>query len=343
MKQVVIHRPGGFNQLQIEESAAPSPRSDQVLISCRACGVNFADVCVRMGVYAPAEKYIGWPITPGFEVAGTIEKLGENVKNLSIGDRVIALTRFGGYTSHLIVKSSQVFPLPDSWSFSQGAAFPSVFLTAYYALNELAHSKKGDCVLIHSAAGGVGGALVQLAKAAGLYTVGVVGGPHKIESVQNLGADVIIDKSNVDLWKSAEKAVPNGYQAIFDANGVETLQKSYDHLAVGGKLVVYGFHTMLEKGQGKINWLKAAWNYIKTPRFNPLTMTGDNKSVLAFNLAYMFDRIELFRDAIEKLQDLAQKGLIHLPEVTEFPLEQVANAHKALQSGQTTGKIVLIP
>lgn len=342
MKSVVIERPGSYDKLLIKEKKLSSLKEDEVLISCKACGVNFADCCVRMGVYRSAKVYVGWPITPGFEVAGFVEEVGDKVDKFKPGQRVGAITLFGGYTTHLIVKEKQVSPLPDEISFVQGAGFPVIFLTAGYALNELAHPREGLSILVHSAAGGVGSALVQLGKIAKCHVTGVVGGSHKVESVEKLGADHIIDKSKNNLWKEAEKICPNGFDIILDANGPETLRQSYKHLAPGGKLVVYGFHTMLSKDRGSPNWLKIIWDYIRIPKFNPLNMTTDNHSILAFNLSYLFKKSDLLKQEMERMVTLLVNGDIVLPEITTYPLEKVQEAHKALESGQTVGKLVLV-
>ena len=146
--------------------------------------------------------------------------------------------------------------------FSIFIVFSAVFLTAYYAIHELAHVKQGDTCLVHSAAGGVGSALCRLLKIAGCRVVGVVGRSHKVTHAKLAGADVVIDKSTQTLWSEAEKAAPNGFNSVFDANGVETLKYSYDHLAPAGKLIIYGFHTMLPKTGGYPNILKLAWHWL---------------------------------------------------------------------------------
>ncbi|MCE5316942.1 MAG: medium chain dehydrogenase/reductase family protein [Parachlamydia sp.] len=342
MKKIVIEKPGSYDQLTVKEFPNPLPAKGEILIETRACGVNFADCCVRMGVYSSAKEYVGWPITPGFEVTGIVTQVGEGATRFSKGQRALAVTRFGGYTTHLIVPEEQVLPLPDSLTFEEGAAFPAVFLTAHYALFELAHAKPRDTVLVHSAAGDVGSALVQLAKLAGCRVIGVVGSTHKIESLKNLGIDAIIDKSRQDLWKEAEKLSPDGYDIILDANGIETLRYSYQHLRAGGKLVVYGFHTLFSKGRGTPSWFKIAWDYIRMPRFNPLFMTNANHSVLAFNLSYLFDRKDLLRNGLQQILGWIEEKKVLLPSITTYALDDVASAHRALESGQTFGKLVLL-
>ena len=333
MRSVSIQAAGGYERLTLIDSPDPVAKDGEVLVRAEAIGVNFADCIVRMGLYESAKKYVGWPITPGFEVAGTTDD----------GAKVIALTRFGGYATHVVVPKHQVFPIPRGWSAAQAAAFPSVHLTAYYALFELCKMRADTTLLVHSAAGGVGSALVVLGKIAGARVVGVVGSAHKVAHVESLGADVVIDKSSRDLWREAERASPKGYDVVLDANGVETLRASYAHLAPTGRLVIYGFHTMMSRGRGKPNWPKLAVDWLRTPRFDPLAMTNDNKSVMAFNLSYLFERADLLAESMNALLAWVGEGKIPAPAVTTFPLDQVKDAHRAIESGGTVGKLVLVP
>lgn len=341
MKKVVIDKAGGYERLTLQEFPNPKPGKGEVLIETRACGVNFADCIVRMGLYSSAKEFVGWPITPGFEVSGVITEVGEGITKFKIGQKVIAMTLFGGYTTHLVVPENQVFALPEHLDFAKGAALPTVFITAYYALFDLANIKKENTVLVHSAAGGVGSALVQFGKVAGCRVVGVVGASHKVDYVKSLGADAVIDKSRQDLWQEAKRLAPDGYDVILDANGTETLKPGYRHLASGGKLVTYGFHSMFSKGAGKPNWFKLLWQYWNVPRFDPLDMITKNHSVLAFNLSYLMPKKDLLQAGITQIMQWVDEKKVVTPVVKTFPLEQVAEAHRSLEEGQTIGKIVL--
>ncbi len=343
MRKVIIHRTGSYDVLKIEEMEEPNPSTGEVLIEVAAIGVNYADCMIRMGLYESAKVYVGLPITPGFEVSGRIKALGEGVEDFALGEEVFAVTRFNAYATHLIVPSHQVFRRPKRFSMEEIAGFPTIFLTAYYAMFELAHPRAGQVSLVHSAAGGVGTALLQLGRIAGLKSLGIVGQSHKIEIAQHYGAAHVIDKSRQDLWKEAEAFSPEGFHVIFDANGVETLSKSYDHLAPTGKLVIYGFHTMLTKGRGRPNWLKLIWGYLKTKRFNPLEMTGQNRSVLAFNLSYLFENTDLLEEAMTHLLAWIDEGKIEAPPIQIYPFDEVARAHADLESGTTVGKLILVP
>jgi NADPH:quinone reductase-like Zn-dependent oxidoreductase len=343
MRRIVIHRAGSYDQLALEDHPDPTPAPGEVLIAVEAIGVNYADVIIRWGLYASAKEFVGWPITPGFEVSGTVAAVGSEVKGWTPGDEVIAVTRFGGYASHLAVPQHQVFARPVGFSSDEAAGFPAVFLTAHYALFFLAHPRPGDTLLIHSAAGGVGGALLQLARIAGCRSLAVVGAAHKVDAAKKLGATIVIDKSSESLWDVVRSHAPDGCEVVLDGNGAATLRESYAHLASPGKLVTYGFHSMFPKNRGRPKWTKLALDFLKTPRFSPLQLCTDNKSILAANLSYLFPREALLREAMEQLLTWVREGKIQPPATTSYPLAEAGRAHRDLESGQTIGKLVLKP
>lgn len=343
MKKVVIEKPGGYRCLQIREIATPEPGAGEVLVEITGAGVNFADVVIRMGLYKSARQYVGWPITPGFDFAGRVVKCGAGVAALAAGSPVFGVTRFGAYATHVCVPRHQVFPIAKDSKFSldQWAAFPTAFLTAYFALFQNFVLRPGMQMLVHSAAGGVGGALVQLGRIAGCRMTAVVGAGHKVPAARALGAEAVIDKGSENLWARAEQICPQGFDVVFDGNGPSTLKQSYRHLKPTGKLVTYGFHSMFSKRGGFPNYFKLAVQYFKIPRWNPLNLTNDNKSLMAFNLSYLFERRELLAEAIQDLVKWVEAGRIKAPTVQRFALENVADAHRALESGQTVGKLIL--
>ena len=343
MKKVVIHRPGDHRQLKIEQSPIPSPAKDEVLIKVTAAGINFAEVFIRLGLYSSAKEFVGWPITPGFEIAGHIAGRGENVADLDIGLPVFAVTLFGGYASHICIPRQQVYPIPENSKFSidQWAAFPTVFLTAYHGLFQNIVLRPEMHILVHSAAGGVGSALLQLGRIAQCRMIGVVGAAHKVDTAVDCGADVVIDKSRQDLWTGVRNACPDGLDVVFDANGPVTLKQSYAHLKATGKLVIYGFHSMLSKGGRLAKTAKLVSGYVRIPRWNPLHMTRDNKSIITFNLSYLFHRMDLLEEAMQDLINWVEQGKLKAPPLQPIPFEQVAEAHRMLESGSTVGKLVL--
>ena len=343
MKKIVIHKAGDYKQLKIEEFSDLKAKDAEVVVSVKAAGINYADIIIRWGLYESAKKFVGWPITPGFEYSGIVKSVGPQVKNYRVGDKVFGVSLFNAYASEVCVPEHQLNFIPDSMSFEEAAGFPAVFMTAYHALLQIVVVRSGMTALIHSAAGGVGSSLVQLCKIKGIKTIGVVGSSHKVQSLKDLGCDYIIDKSQEDLWKKVEEYAPLGVDLAFDANGVETMQGSYDHLAASGKLVIYGAHSMFPKTGGKVNWPKLAIDFLKTPRFNPLNMTSQNKSLVTFNLSFLFDRRDLLDEAMLDLILWYKEGKIKAPVTKSYPLEKVGEAHRDLESGKTIGKLVLVP
>ncbi len=342
MKRIRIDKPGGYDALCVEEVADSLPGSGQVRIAVEACGVNYADGIIRMGLYASARELHGYPITPGFEVAGRIDAIGADVTGWQLGQAVIGLTLFNGYSSQICLDQEQVFALPAQLSMTEGASLPTVFLTAWFMVHQQLFPRTGERWLVHSAAGGVGSALVQLGQLAGCQVTGVVGNTHKVEHCQRMGAHRVIDKSREDLWTLAKTDAPGGYHAIFDANGVATLRDSYAHLAPTGRLVIYGFHSMLPHN-GRLNWLRLAWDWLRTPRFNPLDMTQKNRSVLAANLSFLQSESPRLREGMHWLLQHFERGELQPLPVECFPLAQVADAQRRIESGLSVGKLVLLP
>ncbi len=341
MEKIVIHSAGGYEKLSLETHDIRGPKEHEVQIKVHYSGVNYADVCVRWGIYESAKQYVGWPITPGFEVSGVVQSVGESVTTFKEGDEVIGVSFFNGYSSVINIVENQVFKKPSKMSFSEAACFPSVFMTAYHALFQNFILRRGSNVLVHSAAGGVGSSLVQLLKWFDCNVTGVIGLEKKREYLESLGCDHIIVKESESLWDRAKTICPKGYDVILDANGVSSIKESYQHLRSMGKLVIYGFHTMLPKSGGRINYLKLIWNFIKTPRFNPINLTSDNKSLLAFNLSFLFDENHLLQEAMSELIKLYEQGSIRAHHITEFDASDIAKAHAAIESGRSIGKIAI--
>jgi NADPH:quinone reductase-like Zn-dependent oxidoreductase len=343
VKASQIPRAGGLEQLWLVELPPPQPRAGEVHVAVEAIGVNFADIAVRMGLYQSAKDYVGWPITPGFEFSGTVHALGAGAQGFSLGQAVFGVTRFGGYASELSVPAAQLFARPAEWSAAQAAAFPTVYLTAWYALREVCKLRPGSRVLVHSAAGGVGGAATQLAVACGARVIGTVGSAKKLDVARQAGAEQVIDRSQGAWHQRARELVPQGFDVVLDAHGAESLRHGYEQLAPAGRLIVYGFHGLLTRGKDRPSYARLALGYLRTPRFNPFEMTQHNRGVLAFNLSYLFERGEILAEAMAELLGLARAGRIRLPPVSTYPLHLAAQAHAALESGKSAGKLVLLP
>jgi len=378
---ISIGRPGGMEQLRLVtlkknictigynvKHVSPAPYTpadgfslpeDCVVVKNLAFSVNYADCTIRWGLYESAKKFVGYPIVPGFDVAGTIESVPKtNNSNFTVGDRVFGCTLFGAYSSRVVIPTIQLRKIPDCIEkFSKAASFPAVSMTALYALHLAGyfpggvddgasrHKFKNKSILIHSAAGGVGSFLVQMAKILGLGPiVGVVGRSSKVDEAYRLGCDVVIDKSTEDLWSAATKACPAGFSTIMDANGVSTLKESYDSLAPSGRLVVFGFHSNLPLGQAMLNpleWIRMARKQSNMPKFDAMDLTVSNKSVLGFNLSFFAEEREVLSDMFDQILEWISNEKLECPNVVEMEMENIALAHEFISSGKSIGKIVV--
>ncbi|MBC8420407.1 MAG: medium chain dehydrogenase/reductase family protein [Proteobacteria bacterium] len=338
-KRIIVQRPGGYGAFRIDETPIEDPRPREIQVDIKACGINFADVAVRLGLYQAARG--AYPICPGLEFAGVVRDPGGHSDGFKPGDRVFGASRFGAYATAINCPAEHLWHLPAGWDFARGASFPVVYLTAYHALHEVGHLRESDRVMVHSAAGGVGTALLHLLRINGNISVGVVGRPEKAASAKEAGAEFVIDKSAGDLLRRAGDISPAGYDLILDANGASTLRLSYRLLSPGGRLLIYGFASMFSHS-GRKNPLKLIWYYLRTPRFNPFDLTGSNRTISGFNLIYLFDRVERFRRIMDTLLKWDSAGLIPSMPVRSFSFEDVANAHQAIESGKSVGKLVLM-
>jgi len=308
----------------------------------------------------------GWPIVPGFDLSGKVVWAGKGVGDdadgapvFNLGDSVFGFSLFGSYSRYVLVPARQMRAVPrnkitGSMQYSQAdlAGVPAAAATALHAL-ALARAwpqplrTRNKAALIHSAAGGVGSQLIQMCKLCGLSpVVAVVGSSHKVDFCRSLGADFVIDKSTQDLWAEAEKISPAGYACVFDANGLETLQGSFDHTARCGALVVYGFHSNLPKAStllSPLSWLGLIFGMTQMPRFDPMLMTLESKTVAGFNLSFFEEEHDLIKQYLGQIVDWLGDGLIQPSEVTEFPIADIGKAHALIQSGQSRGKIVVRP
>jgi NADPH:quinone reductase-like Zn-dependent oxidoreductase len=338
-KRIIVKKPGGYKVFQFDDTPIEDPQPGEIQVDVKASGINFADVSVRLGLYAAAKG--AYPLCPGLEFSGVVRRIGRNAGIFKPGDKVIGVSRFGGYTTVINSPLELIWPLPPTWDFTRGASFSVNYITAHYALHHVGHLRKSDRVLIHSAAGGVGTALLHLLKIHGNMSVGVVGRSKKVAAAKEAGATFVIDKGTEDLWRRATELSPEGYDMILDANGASTLKDSYRHLKPAGRLLIYGFASMFSHS-GRKNYFRLIWYYLRTPHFNPFDLTGDNKTVSGFNLIYLFDRVELFHGIMKTLLKWDAKGNIPAMPITIFSFENVAKAHQAIESRESVGKLVLV-
>lgn len=322
MKAILFHKLGGPEVLELGEAPKPEVRPGKVLIKNHAIGINFADTLFRQGLYLTRPNL---PDIPGLEAAGVIEAVGPGVEHCKVGERVAAIgTRT--YAEYSLVPASQVIPLPDFVSFEEGAAFPIQVLTAYHMLHTTHQTTPRQTVLVHSAAGGVGLAAVQMAKAAGARVIGTVSSNSKMELVRNFGADAVVNYTAHDFAKEALRLTDGkGVDLILDAVGKPTLEKGLGCLAPFGHLILYG------RAGGPPEPL------------NLFTLFNKSLKVSGFLLYTVSAIPEKMREGVEKSFELMRQGKLKLLIGKPFPLAQAAEAHRHMESRQSVGKLVLIP
>ncbi len=338
MTSIQIHRFGGPDVLRVVEGPSPAAGPGSVRISVKASGVCFADVLMRMGLYPEAPPL---PFIPGYEVAGVVTETGAGVRSVRPGDRVVAVPRFGGYATEVVVQEFQVRPVPARLGDEEAAAMPLGFLTAWIALRDLARVRPGDRVLVCGAAGGVGTAAVQVAAQSGAEVVGLVGAEAKKGIVLSLGAREAFTDAE---WKAREP--PSGrreFDIILDPRGGAALRDSIGRLAEGGRIVSHGVSSMAPGTRRSIPRVLAA--LARTPILTPIGLSMRNQGVFGLNLLPLFDsgrgRAMLGR-ALDGALEALGRGAFRVVIGGRWPLARAGEAHAFLQSRQAVGTLVLV-
>jgi NADPH:quinone reductase-like Zn-dependent oxidoreductase len=336
MKEMQISRFGGPDVFRLTEKPSPMLPEDHVRIEVHASGVNFADIMMRAGMYPEAPKP---PFAPGYEIAGKITATGSKVTQFKPGDRVVAGCRFGGYATEYDAHYANVRKIPAHLSEAEAASIPVNFLTAWVALHEMGRIRKGDRVLVQSAAGGVGIAATQIAARAGASITGLVGNLAKAEVVKSLGSSQVLSNQE---WEEGDDKKLGGYDIILDATGGASFKRSLRRLAPMGRVVSFGVSAMV--GGEKRSLLRAAGVLLKTPFLTPFKLMMENKGVFGLNLLQLFSeehtpRINRILDDI--LREFEQ-GHFKVVVGKTFPLEEAGAAHHYLQSRANIGKVVLV-
>jgi NADPH:quinone reductase-like Zn-dependent oxidoreductase len=317
---------GDANLLKVEDKNFDSELSaNEVIIEVHYSGINFADVVMRLGLYREAPKK---PFIPGYEVSGVVRKIGSAVTKYSIGDQVMAGTRFGGYASHIKVPDWQLIPLPKDISMSEGAAIPVNYITAHIALNEFARMRAGDKILIECATGGVGVMAMQMAKLVGANVIGLTTSPSKKEFIQSYGAKAYTVE---EFYNSNETE----FDFILNASGGSVVKQQYKRLKKSGKLTCIGMQAAIN--DGKSNIFKFMGTVLTTPWFPLVKLVMDSKSVSGFNALKYFDDDEWMKNNLGVMETIAFK-----PYVCEsFKATDISSAHKFLENKKAKGKVVI--
>ena len=339
MKAVWIPKHGDPDVLEVRESADPEPGENEVRVRVRAAGLNFAEVMARQGLYPDAPKP---PMVVGYEVSGVVDAIGVGVTGVEEGQRVLAMTRFGGHADTVCVDAEQAELIPDRMTFEEAAALPVNYLTAYHMLFEVFRIRPEDHVLIHMAAGGVGTAVCQLCRTVeGVVTYGTASS-RKHEYARQHGCDHPIDYHEVDYAESVLSLTEGrGVDLVLDPLGGNDWKKGYALLQPGGQLIVFGWANMSSGGKRRMG--RVVRELTRTPIWSAPKLMGDNRGVSGVNMGHLWTETELLNREMGALMRLYEAGKIK-PHVDRcFPFAQAAEAHRYLEEGKNVGKVLLTP
>ncbi len=338
MQQVEITRKGPPEVLTRRGVPEPQPGPGNVRILVSAAGVNFADLMMRLGLYPDAPSL---PAVPGYEVAGVIDAVGHGVSARRVGERVIALTHFGGYSEAVCVPSQQAYPCPAGVPADVAAALPVNYLTAYQMLLVMARVGPRDSVLVHGAAGGVGLAAVEICRLCGARTLGTAS-PAKHDFLRERGVEAVFDSRQEEFAAAVRAATGGrGVDVVLEPRHGRWIMESYRALAKAGRLILFGFASA---APGKnVSPLAVARTLGRVPWFalNPIRLMNDNKSVGGVNLGRMWDQQDRVSSWMAELLEWLAAGRI-APRVDRvFSFAEAAAAHHYLHDRRNLGKVVL--
>ncbi|XP_042363686.1 synaptic vesicle membrane protein VAT-1 homolog [Plectropomus leopardus] len=338
-RALVLTGHGGYDKvkLQVKTQKQPQLGAGEVLVRVKACGLNFAELLGRQGLY---ELLPAPPVTMGMEGSGVIEAVGEDVKDRKVGDRVIALTRSGMWQEVVVVSASHTFPMPEQMSFEEGAAIPINYITAHMMLFEMANVRPGKSVLIHMAAGGVGVAVTQLCQTVPDVIVFGTASASKHETIAQGGVTHPIDYRTKDYVEEIRKISPKGVDIVLDPLGGSDTQKGFSLLKPLGSLIVFGAANSVT-GQKK-NLLAMAKTWYNQLSLSALKLMQSNKAVGGFHLGYITDEQVISRTMI-RLLELYEQGKIKPRIDSCYHFEEVTDAMKRMHERQNIGKVILLP
>jgi len=323
MKAVLCKQHGLPDTLVVEDIPSPKAGAKQVVITVKACGVNFPDTLIIQNKYQFKPEL---PFSPGGEVAGIIKEVGEGVSHLNVGDTVIAMTGWGGFAEEVLTDASRVFPVPPVFDFKTAATFAYVFGTSYHALKDRAQLKEGETVLVLGASGGVGLAAVQLAKVMGAKVIAAASTEAKLAVCSQYGADAIVNYSD-DNWREQVKVLTEGkgVDVVYDAVGGHYAEPALRSMAWNGRYLVVGF---------------AAGDIPKIPLNLPLL-----KGCAVVGVFWGEFATRQKKDNQANMMQLfgwLMQGKLKPHISAEYPLEQAAQALNDLLERKATGKVVLV-
>lgn len=328
MKALVIHEHGPLENLTLAEAPEPQPQAGQVLVDVKAASINFPDLLVIGGTY---QNLPPRPFSPGKDLAGVVAAVGDGVITCKPGDRVCAQVEFGAYAEKCVAPQANCHLMPSGMSYAEAAAMGLTYLTAHFALVERGRMRAGETVLVTGAAGGVGYAAVQVAKALGAVVVAAVSSDEKAACAKSGGADHIVRTDVPDLRDALRKQIQSaagarGVDLIVDSVGGDIFDASLRAIAWCGRLVIVGF------AAGRIPEIKAGYVLVK------------NIELIGLQISDYRDRQpEKVRQVQRQLFDLYERGLIKPHVMARFPLEDHRRALELVKERKAIGKIVLTP
>ena len=341
-KRVVVTYYGGPEVITVIEEDIPTPKVGEIRVKVLAAGVSLPDVLAREGVHPETPRV---PYTPGWDLVGIVDLLGEGVTGFELRQTVAAMPIHGCYAQYVCVPQHKLVPVPAGLDPAEAVAVVLNYVTAYQMLHRSAKAKAGQRMLIHGASGGVGSAMLQLANLAGVEMYGTCSA-EGATVVRELGG-IPIDYKNADFVKEIRRLTPDGVDAVFDGMGGDTLWRSRDTLREGGCVVTYGFQSKMRGGRmasgsggrhpiresAELGWYIVR-NWFKFGR----------KSMIPYSIQWLM-RIKpaWFRDDLLKLLDLLKQGKIKPLIARRLPLKEARRAHEMLGEGGVLGKIVLLP
>uniref|UniRef100_A0A8B9C7Q6 Vesicle amine transport 1 n=1 Tax=Anser brachyrhynchus TaxID=132585 RepID=A0A8B9C7Q6_9AVES len=329
---------GGYEKVKVQARRGGGPRPGEVSVRVRACGLNFADLLARQGLY---DRLPPPPVCPGMECAGTVCALGDGVSERQVGDKVMVLARSGLWQEVVNVPAGQTFPMPEGMSFEEAAALLVNYITAYMILFDFGNLRPNQSVLIHMAAGGVGTAAIQLCKTVENVTIFGTASASKHDTLKESGVAHPIDYRTMDYAEEVRKISPKGVDIVLDPLGGSDTSKAFHLLKPMGKLITYGVANLLT-GQKKnlMAMAKTWWNQFS---INALQLLHQNKAVCGYHLGYMDEEYELIGGVVAKLISLYNQGKIKPKIDSVWPFDQVADAMRQMQEKKNVGKVILVP
>jgi NADPH:quinone reductase-like Zn-dependent oxidoreductase len=339
MRAVTITRPGGRDVLAITETPDPLPGPGQVRIAVAAAGLTFADVSARHGLYPDAPPT---PCTVGYEVAGTVDAVGEGAAMHPVGTRVMALTRFGGHASSVCVPELSALAIPDGMDFHAAAAIPVNYLTAHHMLFRAGTVHPGSSVLVHMAAGGVGTSVLQLLGTVPDVVSFGTASAGKHDYLRGLGCTHPIDYKSQDYVAAVRAVVgERGVDVVLDPLGGKDWRRSWDLLAPAGRMVAFGMANAVTGERRSL--LHVLSQLIRTPRFTPIGAMNLNRSLQGVNMGHLWDEIAVLRPQLERVLTLWEQGVVKPHVHAAVPFSEAGEAHRMLEEGENRGKVVLVP